>query len=148
MSRNSQVSSASTRTPIPKGPPTRNRTGGNRQTTRIRKSFSLNDMKQFLIETRKDDIGLVDSRSPVPVMQQITKVNLLKPLIQPQSITTPSISPSSSTKSLRNNEEDGSLASKMWLTPSILRSNPINFIRLGSLSTGLSIKETENPVII
>ena len=120
-------------------------------------------MKQFLVENgRKDDITLLDSRLPEPVIH--TKENLLKPLIQqdrisfgnpaqsfanPHQSTTPSISPSSSAKSLRAAEEDeGSLASKMWLTPSILRSNPINFIRLGSLSNGLSIKETENPVII
>jgi len=66
LSRVSQVSSASTRTPIPppKMAPIR-RTG--KQTTRIRKSFSLNDMKQFLAETRKDDIILVDSRLPARV---------------------------------------------------------------------------------
>ena len=71
---------------------------------------------------------LVDSRAPVPVLQ--TNGHLLRPLIEqppfsgrplleksneikrmmclPQSITTSSISPTSSAKSLRN-EEDGSL---------------------------------------
>ena len=105
LNRGSQVSSGSTQSPVsavsrkPSKPTKRLPS----QKTRIRKSFSLNDMKQFLAETRKDEITLLDSRNPEPVIH--TGKNLLRPLkiqnqtkIQTSSITTPSLSPSSSTK--------------------------------------------------
>ncbi|CAG5087996.1 Oidioi.mRNA.OKI2018_I69.PAR.g11696.t1.cds [Oikopleura dioica] len=123
--------------------------------TRIRKSFSLNDMKAFLRDTKRSDAMILDSRDPEPVAY--TSENLLRPLItQPATVETPSISPNSTSRqgsqthgtAPLTEEESTSLASKMWLTPSILRSNPINFIRLGSVTSQMSVKQTDDPVII
>jgi len=125
--------------------------------TRIRKSFSMNDMKAFLRDTKRSDAMILDSRAPEPVAY--TSENLLRPLIslQPATVeTTESASPNSTSRqgsavfgaAPLTDQESTSLASKMWLTPSILRSNPINFIRLGSVTSQMSIKQTDNPVII
>ncbi|CBY37672.1 unnamed protein product [Oikopleura dioica] len=122
--------------------------------TRIRKSFSMNDMKAFLRDTKRSDAMILDSRAPEPVAY--TSENLLRPLISATVETTESASPNSTSRqgsavfgaAPLTDQESTSLASKMWLTPSILRSNPINFIRLGSVTSQMSIKQTDNPVII
>lgn len=120
--------------------------------TRVRKSFSMNDMKSFIMHERKveqqhllqhqqREVELVPITEPL--RQALKSAKLLKSGQITHSVTTPTLSPNSSlTKSLTNDdnieEEESSLASKMWLTPSIIRSNRINFLKLGS-KTGLSI---------
>ena len=143
--------------------------------TRVRKSFSMNDMKSFIMHERKveqqhllqhqqREVELVPITEPL--RQALKSAKLLKSGQITHSVTTPTLSPNSSlTKSLTNDdnieEEESSLgcgwhkknthlkfalrlcqphqkASKMWLTPSIIHSNRINFLKLGS-KTGLSI---------
>ena len=53
--------------------------------TRIRKSFSMNDMKAFLRDTKRSDAMILDSRAPEPVAY--TSENLLRPLISLQPAT-------------------------------------------------------------
>ena len=102
--------------------------------TRVRKSFSMNDMKSFLLHER-----LVEEREVelVPVQGHVAPGHPLKERLKPlitHSVTTPTLSPNSSlTKSLNNEdtieEEESSLGRvEPFLSPNgiFLLSNTID----------------------
>ena len=107
--RQSRRSSRKSPSPISQGPKQQLNHISISNQTRVRKSFSMNDMKSFLMHER-----LVEQREIelVPV-EPLRHQQQLKPLIT-HSVTTPTLSPNSSlTKSLNNDdnieEEESSL---------------------------------------
>ena len=108
--RQSRRSSRKSPSPISQGPKQQLNHISISNQTRVRKSFSMNDMKSFLMHER-----LVEQREVelVPVEPLLRHQQQFKPLIT-HSVTTPTLSPNSSlTKSLTNDdnieEEESSL---------------------------------------